>query len=418
MMLFCKECSKLFRSLTYILYSLLVIMMIVSQYFMEGGEKVYPPSKGDYDFGEKIVEDQDLIMSTATDALTVEFLSNRYVCYPFGFYKAVHLDNEEQEKIEKYICEITGLDSAGIAENKKSAEVSYITDGTHDYSEYEISDMPINDNMTYERFKEIMEDVDDILGGGSDYAVDGLVYKFSRVPMTYEDAVEDYNSIFKDDRVTNAYARLFSDYAGIVLAILPVFVAAALTAADRRRRMSELIYSRRSSSLRIVFTRFLALVTTMFIPVFVFMVIAFIQILIRYNGSDIDMTAMFTLPIFWLLPNIMAATATGMLVTEILSAGAAILVQFVWWFMGLMAGGTAGLSGRIGKFTFICRHNALGNKSEFLMNWDNFVFNRVFYTVISLAAVLFTVGIYELKRGGCFNGIRLFGKGSIFRRKA
>ena len=418
MMLFRMECRKIFRSMTYILYCLLVILMIVSQYFMEGGEKVYPPSKGDYDYGEKIVEDHDLIMSTAADALTVEFLSNRYVCYPFGFYKAVHLDNEEQSRIEKYISEITGLDRAGIEEKKKNSDICYITDGTHDYSEYEISDMPISDNMTYERFKVIMEDVDDILGGGSDYAVDGLIYKFSRVPMTYEDAVEDYNSIFTDDRVTNAYARLFSDYAGIVLAILPVFVAAALTAADRRGRMSELVYSRRSSSLRIVSTRFIALVTTMFIPVFLFMVIAFIQILVRYSGADIDMTAMFTLPTFWLLPNIMAATATGMLITEILSAGAAILVQFVWWFMGLMAGGTVGLSGRIGKYTFICRHNALGKRNEFMMCWGNFVFDRIFYMVLSIAAVLLTVCIYELKRGGSFNGIRLFGKGSIFRRKA
>ena len=86
--------------------------------------------------------------------------------------------------------------------------------------------------------------------------------------------------------------------------------------------------------------------------------------------------------------------------------------------MGLMMAGTAGLDGMIGKYTFICRHNSLGMRRAFFMNWDNFVFNRIFYIIISLAAAVVAVLIYNMKRGGRFDGIRLFGKNSIFRRKA
>lgn len=417
-MLFRKECRKIFHSLTYIIYCIIVFLMLTTQYFSDCAEKVYRPVQGEYDYGETIVEDHDLIMSKAGDALTKDFLANRYVCYPFGFYKAVHLNDKKQARIEKYVCEITGLDREGIEEKKNSTQICNYTDGTHDYSEYEIKDMPVSDTMTYERFTEIMADVDDILGGGSSYAADDLVFNFSRMPMTYEQAVEKYNVMIEDDRISGAYARLFSDYAGFVLAIMPVFVAAALAAADRRYRMSELVYSRKLSSFRMVFTRFAALVTTMFIPVFICMIAAFIQLIALYGTKDMDMSAMFTLPSFWLLPNIMTASAVGMLVTEVFSGGAAILVQFIWWFMGLMTAGAAGLVGKISRFTFICRHNSLDYRDAFLMNWDKFVFNRVFYMAASIAAAVITVLVYELKRGGDFNGIRLFGKDSIFRRKA
>jgi len=417
-MLFSKECKKILHSFTYILYCALVILMVVSQYFGESGGKVYPPVKGGDDYGYKIEEDHDIIMSSATVALTTEYFANRYVCYPFGFYKAVHLNNKEQAEVEKYISELSGLDSKELIDIKNNSNIYNYTDGTHYYSDYNVMDVPVSETLTYERFTEIMGDVDDILGGGSDYAVESLVVRFSRIPMTYEDAVEDYNELIEDDKITGAYARLFSDYAGIVLAIVPVFVAAALTAADRRRKMNELIYSRKTSSFRLVFTRYASLVTMMFIPVFLLIVIAFVQLLSMYSGEKMDMSVMFTLPTFWLLPNIMTASAIGMLVTELFSGGAAILVQFVWWFMGLMMAGTAGLDGMIGKYTFICRHNSLGMRRAFFMNWDNFVFNRIFYIIISLAAAVVAVLIYDMKRGGRFDGIRLFGKNSIFRRKA
>ncbi len=413
-MLFRKECKKIFRSLTYLIFCVLVIVMFATQYFQDCNCREYPPGKYNDDYGYKVVEDHDIIMTSAANALTGEYFTNRYVCYPFGFYKAVHLNEKEQSKIFKYLMEITGLDGDGIADLQKSATLFNFDRG---YSEYEVEEVPVSESMNYERFVEIMTDVDDILGGGSDYAPDGLVYKFSRVPMTYEDALEEYDKLFKDDHITGAYARLFADYTGIVLGIMPVFVAAALMTADRRRRMNELIYSRSVSSLKLVFTRYAALMFTMFIPVLLTMIVAFIQLLNVYSGEKMNMTVMFTLPSFWLVPNIMFASAIGMALSEIFSAGFAILFQFVFWFAGILTG-PAALYGETGKFTFVCRHNTLGHRDVFMLYQDNFIFSRIFYMVISLAIVVFTAFIYEMKRGGRFNGIRLFGKDSIFRRKA
>ena len=51
------------------------------------------------------------------------------------------------------------------------------------------------------------------------------------------------------------------------------------------------------------------------------------------------------------------------------------------------------------------------------MRHDQFVFNRIFYMLLSLAMIMLAVLIYDMKRGGRFNGIRLFGEGGILRRK-
>ena len=98
--------------------------------------------------------------------------------------------------------------------------------------------------------------------------------------------------------------------------------------------MSDLVYSRKISSFRLVFTRYAALITAMFLPLLITMIIAQIQAVSIY-GSNISMTALFTLPSFWLVPNIMEAAAVGMLFTELFSGGTAVIVQFLSWFLVL-----------------------------------------------------------------------------------
>lgn len=412
MMLFFKECKKVVRSLTFWIYCVIVAFFFVSQYFSDCSEPAGPPYEG-----YRIVEDHELIMTEAAEDLANSYLSNMYICYPFGFYKSVTLNEKKKKVIEKALTEITGLSADDLKALGDTAEVYYAYDGLHEYKELSVNSIPLNSSLTYERFTEIMGKVDKTLGGGSDFRPDDLVFHFSLVQMTKEEAEQEYDAFISEDRVTVALARLFCDYSGIDLAILPVFAAAALTAADRRRRMNDLVYSRSISSARLVFTRYSALVVTMLVPVLLTMVAAFIQALRNYDAGSMDMGALFTIPLFWLLPNNMEATAVGMLLTEVFSAGTAILVQFVCWFLSVLTG-SAMLSGRIRKFTLVCRHNSLFDREAFMLCRDDFIFNRIFYMILSLVMVILAVIVYELKRGGRFNGIRLFGEGGILRRKA
>ena len=181
--------------------------------------------------------------------------------------------------------------------------------------------------------------------------------------------------------------------------------------------MHELVYTRDISSLRLVLTRYGALLFTMAIPVLAMMILSLIQALVVYKGHSMDMLAFFKLPVVWLLPNLMFTTAVGVLVTEVFSSPVAILLQLAIWFYSVMAGSMQ-LSGNLSRFALVPRHNTPFERGVFLAEQNEFIFSRVFWTVISLVLMLLAVAVYSAKRGGRFNGIRLFGKDSIFRRKA
>ena len=127
----------------------------------------------------------------------------------------------------------------------------------------------VRDDMDYSRFKELMGQADDLLGGGSNYAVDSLI-GYGTVPLTYEEAKERYDLAVSSDQVTGGYARLFSDYAGVmVLSILPVFLAVILSMKDRRAKMEALIYTKETSAVKLTFIRYLALVIAAMAPVII-----------------------------------------------------------------------------------------------------------------------------------------------------
>lgn len=417
MMLFFKECKRIFLSLSFWIYCIFVVLVFSTQYYSDCKWAEEKPSPNWDDYGYKVVENHDLIMDGALNTLMTEYSSNRYECYPYGFIKNVSLKEKGRNKIKEYLMEITGTDENGFADVLAQGQEGSVIEGVNEYDMIFFENLEVDKSVSYERFTEILGDIDDILGGGSEYAVDSLAYKYSLVPMTYEDALEEYNTFINEDKITGALSRLFCDYTGIDLALIPVFVAAALITADKRHRMNELVYSRKISSFRLLFTRFTALVTMMFIPVLITMVVALIQAMINYNGMNMNISVMFTLPTFWLLPEIMVVTAVGILLTELFSAGTAIIVQCVWAYYSLMKGGVE-LSGFIGKFDLICRHNTLVKRDVFISEQGNFIFNRVFFIILSLAVMLLAVWIFSLKRGGKLNEIKLFGKGGLFRRKA
>lgn len=409
MMLFRIECKKIFRSAAFIVYCAISLLFFLTNYYSDCADAEY--SGG----GSVAVEDHDRIMDGALNSLMGDYASNRYICYPYGFYKSVHLKEKKRDKVKEYLKEIAGVDDKGFEEILSKGEVYY--EGYSTEKMYSYHDIPVKEGFEYERFCEIMADVDDMLGGGSIYVPENLMYSFSLVPMPEEDINAEQDAFIKEDKITGGLARLFSDYVGIDLGILPVFAAAWLTAADRKRRMHELVYTRDISSVKLVFTRYAALLFTMFIPVAAEMLIALIQALVVYRGESMDMLAFFKLPMIWLIPILMFSTAVGVLLTEVFSSPVAILVQVVIWFHSVVMTDFP-LSGEAGKFTLVCRHNTAFGREIFLAGMDDFIFSRIFWTIVSLAMMLLAAAVYSAKRGGSFNGIRLLGKDSIFRRKA
>lgn len=410
-MLFLKECRKILFSLTFLIYLAAIAGLYLTQFSPDTEEKICQPAKGRADYGTIAKEVPEILMPSAANGLVTEYLRGYYVAYPIGLYKKVQLSEKKSAQIAEIITEITGISKQELDKFSDFDEGGMVMtpDGNGGYipvvKEAALPEINIPDTMTYEHFRELMRKVDKILGGGSDYSDDYIVGSFSRVPKTYEDALADYNDIIEKDRITGAYARLFCDYMGIIVSILPAFVAAAFANADRKSRMEHLVYSRKISSAKLVFTRFSALVITLLIPVIILAFIASFSVSELYPQNSTDFFAIPKMSVGWLLPNILFSTALGMALTEILSQLIAVFAQGVLWFSSVMSV-PGGLTGSINRFTLVCRHNSLYNRDVFMGNFNQFLFSRIFYTVLAAAIMVLTTWIYSQKRKGGLNVIR------------
>ncbi len=419
--MFFKECKKAVFSLTFLLYVFVVFAMYLTQFGNDASSAVSAPSPDSGDYGFTATPIPETLMPNAAEGLVDEYLAGEFTTYPTGFYKKVKLTEKKKTALAAVITELTGLTAEELDgfDSYEPEGFNYTADENGDivlsYHERVLPEIRVSESLTYERFEELMEEADKIIGGGSYYSKKGISRYYSMVPKTYEQALAEYERLINDEKITGAYARLFCDSSGIDLAVMPVFVAAALVSLDRKYRVSGLIYSRKISSARLVFTRFAALVTVLLIPAAITAVMANVSVSSRYPGYSVDMLAIPKLAAVWLIPNILTAAAVGMFVTELSSPILAVFVQGAWWIASVMS--ADGLTGEIRPFTLVCRHNSLYKYEAFANTLPQFIFNRVFYTVLPLVLVGLTAALYELKRRGIWNGLFSGGK-NIFRKSA
>ena len=393
--LFMKECSQTVKSLTYWLMVIIMVLFFASQMGQMDMEKA--PEKGLEDYGVKPSKDKNIIMSATLGMLAGEYAEGRYTTYPIGFVKSVTLGKEEEAKVGEILKEATGLDKEEIEEK---------IDEFYENSGGIITSRPVLEpleSLSDGRFEEIMQEVDDMLGGGSSYALDSLGDNGSE-PKTYEDAVKEYEELVQKDGYTGGYARLFSDYMVIILGILPVFLAVTRELRDRRANMQELIYVRRSSSMTIIASRYLSMVVMILIPVFALSIqpLASCVTYAKTAGISVDYLAFAKYIAGWLLPTVMVVTALGMLLTELTDTALAVLVQGAWWFVSIFMGAKTMDGGRYG-WNLIPRHNTILNYSGYQEGFSQLLTNRILYASLAVIAVSVTAWIYSQKRKGRMN---------------
>ena len=268
-------------------------------------------------------------------------------------------------------------------------------------------DFSVRGDMSYTEFKGLMQEVDDILGGGSDYAAESL-RGFGTVPRTYEEAVADYELVKSSDKITGGYARLFSDYAvAIVFSFFPVFLAVIISMKDGYAKMSELIYTRRAAGIKIVLMRYLAILTAVMLAAVVLSYISSATVWSMYKGMELDYFAPLAYDFGWIMPSAMTAVAVGMFLTELTNTPVAIAVQGIWWFLDMNMG-MHSVSASYSLLRLAPRHNAGTNSyfrtQDFIDNFSNLLANRLLFAGLSVILVIGTVIIFEAKRKGKFNG--------------
>lgn len=397
-----KECCQTAKSMIYWIYIICIVLFFMTQMGKPGFDKVKEPQPGQEEgYGSVMSTNRDLIMRGTLWELAVDWYHDMWTTYPVGFSKHVTISEKEREEIQQILTDATGLSRQEIEKKleeyyaQMQSEQGYVMLGK------DIGFLDVQPSMTWEKFQKSMKKVCGILGAGSDFEED-VYSRGVAVPASYEDAKSEYDNFIEKDRFTGAYARLFSDYMGIVLGILPVFVAVTRSMRDRRAQMRDLIYVRSTSSFHIVLSRYIAMVCMMLLPVIAASVYTLVQCIGYTRGMDISVSYFAFAPyIFgWLFPEILVVSALGMCLTELTDTAAAVLIQAVWWYADIFLGASEGLSDGAYGMHLVMRHNSVLKYQIFKDHFSSLVVNRCLYTGMAAVFVALCVFIYSQKRKG------------------
>lgn len=437
MMLFLKELKKNIFSVSFLVFAVVTVLALYSQGALDfSGDYMTRPEPGG-NYGTKNVEIPEIVMPAALEELWSEFSENRYITYPIGFIKTIRLNERQQAEMAEILSLITDEDMTVLLQQQKAAPengggngsftIDFDNNGAGSSGEEEgvsftvqndgLSSDPeaespspdssfvptVRGDMEYSRFKELMQRADDLLGGGSSYAANTLI-GFGAVPLTYEEALERYELAVSRDKITGGYARLFSDYAGVmVLSILPVFLGVSMSLRDRRAKMTELVHVRQIRSARLILARYCAVIVSVMGFVILLSYISNASAWGNYKGAVLDYLAPLKYDLGWLMPQVMLVSALGMLLTELTDSPIAIAVQGLWWLMDTNLGYRSAAA-NYSLLRLSPRHNS-GPSSwfrtwDYLEHFDALMANRLALVVISLLLVAGTILVFDAKRKG------------------
>lgn len=403
--LFLKECRKIAKSLVYYVYLAAFVLFITGQMSdVEWTEQLSEPQPGQESYGYGYSSDERMVMQSGLETLLREILANRFATYPFGFYKAVTLNEEELEVLKRAMEQCTGMEFEQMIEESNAYGMEISQMGT-EYAEAEMWHIPIRENLSYEEFEQVMEKACEIVGSGSYYEKSSYE-KRGVAALTYEDALEHYRELCEEDRVSGAQMRLFCDYASIFLAILPVFVGVSACLKDKRAKAAELIRSRSVSGAALIGCRYLANVVMCFVPVLLCALLMQMPCVYAAGqaGIEADILAFVKYSFLWLLPVIMVVLGAAFLITEATETILAIPVLLAWAFGSVFSAAT--LMGDFG-WKLVTRWNTFGSYGRYAEELGQLYRNKGMYTALAVILVLLTVAVYEKKRR---KGEMLYGK--------
>ncbi|MDM7453824.1 ABC transporter permease [Lacticaseibacillus paracasei] len=365
MKLFWMEVKRQTTSLTFTIYTVLVLAFVLLNMWPMLARNVAELPTSTIGYDDITATDFQTLKTNGVAQLQYDYQHNTYITYPLGFAKTVTLQKADQASVGSLLAQA-------------------------------------NQAETQATFVKALEQVDRLIGGQSAYSSQNI-QGFASRPMTKAEAQQDHNLILKKDRISGTFARLFADYAGIVMGILPTIVVIAYCYADRRSRALTSLQSKTTSTWRLLGSRYLASLVTLLIPIFLMGIVLTIQIALHYQGYQIDYLAFFKMTGLWLLPTLMVSSAVGFLSYALFGNFLGFVVQICWWLSTMMIGARQ-VAGNYG-WLLIPRHNSLHNVAYYEAHLSELMFNRVSYAALAIGFICLAAVLLNLQRGGKFHAI-------------
>ena len=451
MCLFGMECKKIAMSILYWVLVLTLLAVSLYQYDPSVESELrrtndpvsvfYTAPDGNYAEERNAVPDEAMertMMIGATKLLMYNYRDNCYQYYPFGYVKEKTMSDKEQAVILQYLMELTELSEQELAGTKDEAGDTNIGDipisgggafvlepgegSTNEDGQFIIrpdewqyvpsdgtsSETPSQSSgsfeiqVSFDRFKEIMEEVNQMIGRNSYFSWTMLkLYYFGNDMEEAPITERQHREFYEGDQVTGAFARYYCDSISSVVLFLPAFVIVDLMLRDKRRKMQGLTYPRTISSAKLVCTRYAAAVCMTMLPIVILPVKSMVM-LMRYCGSigvSADALAFIKYTLAWILPTVLLTMAISLSVTVLLENYTAILLAGLIWLIGKPT--IDKLEGaNYGPFDLIIRHNTLKGYGRMMENIQMLALNRIIISVAALALVGLAVLVYSKKRKG------------------
>ncbi len=407
--MFRKELKKAFFSVPCLLMLLVTFAFYGTQMgdYLSDYKKIEPPQPGLESYGIMPSDDPAAIMPAALQSLYAEFVSGSYTAYPWGFVRYVRLGQEDQQEMAEILAELSGKTAEEI---QKRAGTQAYQDGMVMMEEKDggltVSPMESTEENTlfpaqgvsYDRFAELMDRADSLLGGGSSYDAERLS-GFGKREKTYEEAVAEYEAARDIDGFTGAHARLFADYMTILAAWLPAFLVVSECLRDRRAKVRELLWTRKVSSLRFTVCRCLCAALLSMAPILVLAGADTFRAVSLYAGEAVHTAAYFQYVLGWIFPTVLFSCAAGLFLTELTDAPVGLALILGYWILDLNRG-MAQMDGGYGGLLLIPRHNNLLGAQTFADHSNALAADRLFYAALALTLLGLSALILERKRKG------------------
>jgi ABC-2 type transport system permease protein len=259
---------------------------------------------------------------------------------------------------------------------------------------------------TREEYDKFMEKVDVALGRHTIYNRNNNITMIMEIKYDdYDAEIEKYNAILKEDKITNAYGRIFADYIGIATGFFTVFITAFTFIKDKRYSTNELIYTTRVSSYKYIIGKYLGDIT---IASLIVLLVAGHATWIFHGfskliGESISYTAFFKYSILWVFPTIMFVTSLSYVLQLIFDNGIIpIIFQFFYWRYSIMPL----ISETVQPTKYLIRFNTIIPHSEFQPFVKGISLNRILFTIFSLILLFLAIKLWDKKRGEMSNGFK------------
>lgn len=423
---FLKECKVTVRSITYLFFCLVLAAVFFFQYRVDvsydltqsqkgilfeeskwGGTKnhllVEPtPDMGNYGSAEAEIQEQ--VRRNMEYRLYRDMVNNRYDTYRFGILTHKSLKFEDRQKVLAIFEKIAGrsfykvdaefylMDLEKVMADRKMTEKEardYLrdvyykqlkneftagrsTELLYNYVEY----MPVNGSLSYGEFKKEVAGLRRIIGGHSDDYTNFA--KYGSAPVTYDEALDRYETFVYKDGVSGAYARLFCDYMGVVAGILPALIAWEIFRGGFRKK-------KRDDNE--IWFRFFAVTAMSILPILILAVAATFELSsgVRPLGLSIDYFAFIGYALVWLIPTTAFAAAVGMFFTVATKRSVGIFVQLLIWYWSVSLWTSAGMEPVKYGASMILRHGLIGEYDIYAASLGGILINRVVYLLAAFA---------------------------------